>query len=129
MSWCDPGDEAVSALAQFARAEDLEAAQVTAVGAFERAAIAWSRRTAGPGEWKRPHAVAVGRGVLAEPGSGHGALADNQSHRVVHDPDHCGWTSLDRELLLTRTKSSTNDPRFSQTERDVPGHETRSEVR
>jgi predicted DNA-binding protein with PD1-like motif len=33
---CDLGDEVVSALAQFARAEDLEAAQITAVGAFER---------------------------------------------------------------------------------------------
>src|SRR6476646_1348998 len=31
---CDPGDEAVTALAQFARAERLEAAQVTAIGAF-----------------------------------------------------------------------------------------------
>ena len=34
---CDPGDEAVAALAQFARAERPEASQVTAVGAFERA--------------------------------------------------------------------------------------------
>ena len=38
---CDPGDEAVSALTQFARAEDLEAAQITAVGAFERATVGW----------------------------------------------------------------------------------------
>jgi hypothetical protein len=30
---CDPGEEAVAALAQFARAERLEAAQVTAIGA------------------------------------------------------------------------------------------------
>ena len=43
---CDPGDEAVSALAQFARAEDLEAAQVTAVGAFERAVVGWFDRAA-----------------------------------------------------------------------------------
>jgi len=46
MSCCDPGDEAVSALAQFARAEDLEAAQVTAVGAFERAVVGWFDRAA-----------------------------------------------------------------------------------
>jgi uncharacterized protein len=32
---CDPGDEAVAALNEFAQAEDLEAAQITAVGAFE----------------------------------------------------------------------------------------------
>ena len=38
---CDPGDEAVSALTQFARAERLEAAQLTAVGAFERATVGW----------------------------------------------------------------------------------------
>jgi hypothetical protein len=31
---CDPGDEAVAALTQFARSEQLEAAQITAVGAF-----------------------------------------------------------------------------------------------
>ena len=43
---CDPGDEAVSALAQFARAEDLEAAQITAVGAFERAVVGWFDRAA-----------------------------------------------------------------------------------
>ena len=36
---CDPGDEAVSALTQFARAERLEAAQITAVGAFEHAIV------------------------------------------------------------------------------------------
>src|SRR5262252_4356484 len=34
---CDPGDEAVSVLTQFAQAEDLEAAQITAVGWFDRA--------------------------------------------------------------------------------------------
>jgi uncharacterized protein len=38
---CDPGDEAVSALAQFARSERLEAAQITAIGAFERATVGW----------------------------------------------------------------------------------------
>jgi uncharacterized protein len=38
---CDPGDEAVSALAQFARAERLEAAQISAVGAFEHATVGW----------------------------------------------------------------------------------------
>ena len=38
---CDPGDEAVSALTQFARSEQLEAAQVTAVGAFQRATVGW----------------------------------------------------------------------------------------
>jgi len=38
---CDPGDEAVSALTQFARAERLEAAQITAVGAFEHATVGW----------------------------------------------------------------------------------------
>jgi uncharacterized protein len=38
---CDPGDEAVSALTQFARSEDLAAAQITAVGAFERATVGW----------------------------------------------------------------------------------------
>ena len=38
---CDPGDEAVSALTQFARLEQLEAAQVTAVGAFQRATVGW----------------------------------------------------------------------------------------
>jgi hypothetical protein len=33
---CDPGDEAIAALTEFARTEGLEASQVTAVGAFER---------------------------------------------------------------------------------------------
>ena len=41
---CDPGDEAVAALTQFARAEDLEASQITAVGGFERATIGWFDR-------------------------------------------------------------------------------------
>jgi uncharacterized protein len=43
---CDPGDEAVAALNQFARAERLEAAQVTAVGAFEHATVGWFDRAA-----------------------------------------------------------------------------------
>lgn len=43
---CDPGDEAVAALAQFARAERLEAAQVTAIGAFEHATVGWFDRAA-----------------------------------------------------------------------------------
>jgi uncharacterized protein len=43
---CDPGDEAVSALEQFARAERLEASQVTAVGGFERATVGWFDRAA-----------------------------------------------------------------------------------
>jgi uncharacterized protein len=43
---CDPGDEAVSALTQFARAERLEAAQITAVGGFERATVGWFDRQA-----------------------------------------------------------------------------------
>ena len=43
---CDPGDEAVSALTQFARSEQLEAAQITAVGAFENATVGWFDRAA-----------------------------------------------------------------------------------
>ena len=43
---CDPGDEAVFALTQFARSEQLEAAQITAVGAFERATVGWFDRAA-----------------------------------------------------------------------------------
>lgn len=43
---CDPGDEAVAALTRFARAEDLEAAQITAVGAFEHATVGWFDRVA-----------------------------------------------------------------------------------
>jgi uncharacterized protein len=38
---CDPGDEAVAALNQFVRSENLESAQITAVGAFEHAAVGW----------------------------------------------------------------------------------------
>jgi uncharacterized protein len=43
---CDPGDEAVTALTQFAQAERLEAAQITAVGAFEHATVGWFDRAA-----------------------------------------------------------------------------------
>jgi uncharacterized protein len=43
---CDPGDEAVSALTQFARSERLEASQVTAVGGFEQATVGWFDRAA-----------------------------------------------------------------------------------
>ena len=43
---CDPGDEAVSVLTQFARSERLEAAQITAIGAFESATIGWFDRAA-----------------------------------------------------------------------------------
>jgi uncharacterized protein len=43
---CDPGDEAVEALTQFARAEQLEAAQISAVGAFEHATVGWFDRAA-----------------------------------------------------------------------------------
>lgn len=38
---CDPGDEAIASLLQFARTERLEAAQITAVGGFERATVGW----------------------------------------------------------------------------------------
>jgi len=43
---CYPGDEAVAVLTQFARSERLEAAQVTAVGAFEHATVGWFDRAA-----------------------------------------------------------------------------------
>ena len=43
---CDPGDEAVSVLTEFARSERLEAAQITAVGAFEHAIVGWFDRAA-----------------------------------------------------------------------------------
>jgi uncharacterized protein len=43
---CDPGDEAVAALEQFARSERLEASQITAVGGFERATVGWFDRAA-----------------------------------------------------------------------------------
>jgi uncharacterized protein len=43
---CDPGDEAVAVLTQFAQAEDLEAASIAAVGAFEHAVVGWFDRAA-----------------------------------------------------------------------------------
>jgi uncharacterized protein len=43
---CDPGDEVVSALGQFARSERLEAAQLSAIGAFESATVGWFDREA-----------------------------------------------------------------------------------
>jgi uncharacterized protein len=43
---CDPGDEAVATLTEFARSERLEAAQITAVGAFEHAIVGWFDRAA-----------------------------------------------------------------------------------
>ena len=43
---CDPGDEAVTALTQFAQAEDLAAASIAAVGAFEHAVVGWFDRAA-----------------------------------------------------------------------------------
>lgn len=42
---CDPDDEAVSVLTDFARAEDLEASQITGVGGFERATLGWFDRS------------------------------------------------------------------------------------
>ncbi|MGP8002110.1 MAG: PPC domain-containing DNA-binding protein [Streptosporangiaceae bacterium] len=38
---CDPGDEALATLQQFARSERLEASRVSAVGGFERAVVGW----------------------------------------------------------------------------------------
>lgn len=40
----DKGDEAVSVLTDFARRRSLDAAQVTAIGAFERAVLGWFDR-------------------------------------------------------------------------------------
>ena len=42
----DPGEEAFSALSGFADREQIAAAQVTAVGAFERAVVGWFDRAA-----------------------------------------------------------------------------------
>jgi len=42
----DPGEEAFSALTSWAASEGISAAQVTAVGAFERAVIGWFDRSA-----------------------------------------------------------------------------------
>jgi hypothetical protein len=38
---CDPGGEAYSSLTHFSRDERLEAAQLTAVGGFERTTVGW----------------------------------------------------------------------------------------
>jgi predicted DNA-binding protein with PD1-like motif len=37
----DPGEEAFSAITEFAKAEEIRAASLTALGAFERATVAW----------------------------------------------------------------------------------------
>ncbi|MEV6892286.1 PPC domain-containing DNA-binding protein [Kribbella sp. NPDC051137] len=42
----EPGDDAVELLGQFARAEELTAAQLTAVGAFSTATVGWFDREA-----------------------------------------------------------------------------------
>ncbi len=47
-----PGDEAFATLTQFARAQDLEAAQITAVGAFSHATVGWFDREA-PAELRK----------------------------------------------------------------------------
>jgi predicted DNA-binding protein with PD1-like motif len=41
---CDAGDEVISGLTQFARSEQLEAAQITAIGAFEQSTVGWFDR-------------------------------------------------------------------------------------
>ena len=76
-----------------------------------------------------PGAVAVGCGVLAEPGRGHHAIVDLQGHHVVGDPDCYSCTSLGREVRETSTKSSTNGSRLRQTEPDVCGRYIGSELR
>lgn len=38
---CDPGDEAFAELSEFARRENLESSQITAVGAFSDATVGW----------------------------------------------------------------------------------------
>lgn len=40
----DPGDEAVASITSFARGQNLTAAQITAIGAFEKATIGWFDR-------------------------------------------------------------------------------------
>ncbi len=42
----DPGEEAMTELSAFARQQGLTAAQVTAIGAFERATVGWFDRAA-----------------------------------------------------------------------------------
>ena len=43
---CDGGDEAVSALVEFARSERLKAVHITALGAFQEATVGWFDRAA-----------------------------------------------------------------------------------
>src|ERR1700747_1875167 len=74
---CDPGDEAVTALAQFARAERLEAAQVTAIGAFERATVGWFDRAA-----KQYRRIPVGE--QCEVLSLIGDVAEGQDGPILH---------------------------------------------
>jgi uncharacterized protein len=40
----EPGDEAMAAISAFAREQELTAAQVTAIGAFEQATVGWFDR-------------------------------------------------------------------------------------
>ena len=42
----DPGDEAFASVTDFARKQNVTAAQVTAIGAFERATVGWFDRQA-----------------------------------------------------------------------------------
>jgi len=51
---CDPGDEAFDTLTQFARAQDLEASQITAVGAPSLAPPS-------AGSTPRPRSIAASR--------------------------------------------------------------------
>jgi uncharacterized protein len=74
---CDPGDEAVSALTQFARSEQLEAAQITAVGAFEHATVGWFDRAAR--DYRRIHVD-----QQCELLSLIGDVADGQDGPVLH---------------------------------------------
>ena len=67
---CDPDDEAVCVLTDFARAEDLEASQITGVGGFERATLGSFDR-----ETKQHRPIEVDEGprscrVESTPGSG-----------------------------------------------------------
>jgi len=74
---CDLGDEAVSALTQFARSEQLEAAQITAVGAFEHATVGWFDRAAR--DYRRIHVD-----QQCELLSLIGDVADGQDGPVLH---------------------------------------------
>jgi uncharacterized protein len=74
---CDPGDEAVAALTEFARSEDLTAAQITAVGAFERATVGWFDRAA---RQYRPIAVDEQCELLSLVGD----VAEGQDGPILH---------------------------------------------